>query len=70
MSMTAEKHVSESQLLTAEQVARLLAVSVKTVRRMTRRGELPRPVRIGRQVRWRLADIERFIKRLGANGGQ
>lgn len=61
---TDEQPCPQNGLVTIKRVAQLLGVSIKTVRRMTRRGQLPRGVKIGRQVRWKLADIERYIKRL------
>lgn len=60
----AETQPPQNGLVDIRRVAQMLGVSSKTVRRMTRRGQLPRAVRIGRQVRWKLADIERYIKRL------
>lgn len=44
-------------LLAADEVAQLLAVSPKSVRRMDLVGRLPRPVRLGRAVRWRHEEI-------------
>ncbi len=44
-------------LLDARGVAALLSVSVRHVRRMETAGELPRPVRLGRAVRWRRAEL-------------
>jgi len=49
-------------LLSAEAVADLLSVSVRTVRRMNASGEIP-IVRIGRAVRVRRVDIEALIGR-------
>ena len=44
-------------LLTIDDVATVLSVSTKTVRRMIGRGELPH-IRVGRQVRVRWEDLE------------
>ena len=53
---------SEDQLLTAQDVARLLAVSVRTVWRLRDAGDLPAPVRVGKHLlRWRRSDIESHI---------
>ena len=53
---------SGDRLLRVSEVARKLSVSGRTVWRMTDRGELPRPVRIGtRMVRWRESEIEAYI---------
>lgn len=51
-------------LLTARQLAERLGISLRTVWRWTRAGELPAPVRRGRVVRWKAADIDRFVRRL------
>ena len=45
-------------------VAEMLNVSSETVRRLTDRGAMPKPVRFGRAVRYRLSDLESWI----ANG--
>lgn len=47
-------------LWSARQVATRLGVSVDTVRRMTRKGEL-HPIRLGRTVRYRPEEIEAVI---------
>jgi excisionase family DNA binding protein len=52
-------HSAES-LLTPEAVARLLACSPKSVYAWAARGVLPR-VRLGRLVRFRPSDVNRFI---------
>ncbi len=52
------------QLLDAKQVAQRLSVSVKTVRRLLDKGELPAPVKIGRLLRWKEADIEAYMDHL------
>lgn len=49
-------------LLTAQGVAELLDVDVRTVWRMRDAGHIPQPLRIGRKViRWRLAEVEKWI---------
>ncbi len=53
---------SGDRLLRVSEVAKTLSVSSRTIWRMTDRGELPRPVRIGtRMVRWRESEIEAYI---------
>jgi excisionase family DNA binding protein len=49
-------------LLTAYEVAERLDISVRTVWRWTALGELPAPVRRGRVVRWKVADIEACVQ--------
>ena len=48
--------------LTTRDVADLLKVSEKTVRRLQRRGDLP-SFRVGSQVRFRRSDIEAWVDR-------
>ena len=52
-------------LMTSEQVADLMGVSITTVRRWERSGTLP-GVRIGRLIRFRAADVEALIDRHSA----
>ena len=49
------------RLLTAEEVAELLAVPVSWVRESTRSGAMPH-VRLGRYVRFDLANVEAWIE--------
>jgi len=48
-------------LLTAADVAGLLSVSLRTVRRLDITGRLPAPLLIGRAVRWRRAEIASWL---------
>lgn len=50
-------------LLTPQDVARRLRVSVRTVRRLRDRGKLPGAVMIGRQLRWRAASFGTWLRR-------
>ena len=49
------------QLMRADQVARTLGISVRQVWKLTSRGILPTPVRIGSSTRWRASDVRRVI---------
>lgn len=49
-------------LLTAEDIAAIARVSVRTVRRWSDGGLLPGTIRIASTVRWRRADIEAFLR--------
>ena len=51
----------EPLLLDLRAVARLLSVSPRTVGSMRSTGRLPAPVRIGRRVLWRRAEIVEWI---------
>ncbi len=48
--------------MTAKDVAAALRVSCRQVWKLTSCGRLPAPVRLARSVRWRAADIARFIE--------
>ena len=48
-------------LLTAEDLAGQLSCSPRHVRRMSDRGAMPAPVRVGRLVRWDRESIERWV---------
>ncbi len=46
----------------ANRLAELLDLSVRTIRRFDSAGKLPRPVRIGGAVRWRVAEITHWLE--------
>ncbi len=48
----------ESSLLTIQQVAALFQVNMRTIRRRVSDGTFPKPVKIGRSLRWNRADLE------------
>jgi excisionase family DNA binding protein len=48
-------------LWNVSEVAKVMACSTRHVRRMTDAGTMPSPVRLSSAVRWRRADIERWI---------
>ena len=49
--MTAQ-HIEEPELITDEDVAKLMKVSMRTVQRLAKRSDFPRPLQIGRIRRW------------------
>jgi excisionase family DNA binding protein len=49
------------KLLTVDDVAELLKVSTRHVWKLLSAGRFPQPIRIGRSVRWRRADVENWI---------
>ena len=65
-------HLPSLRLLSVNEVADLLAVSVRTVWRLLSTGRLPQPIRIGggRIVRWRHSDLQAFIAEQAAGGQQ
>lgn len=48
-------------LLNVDDVAALLSVSPRTVRRMADNGAMPRSLRLGSLIRWRRSDVDRWI---------
>ncbi|ADG68471.1 Prophage CP4-57 regulatory [Planctopirus limnophila DSM 3776] len=48
-------------LATAESVASMLSISLRTLWRMRSAGKLPAPVRVGKSTRWRVSDIQEWI---------
>ena len=51
------------RLITAEELAKLMNVSERTLWRLLSGGKLLKPVRIGRSTRWRLAEVEEWIQK-------
>lgn len=49
------------ELLTVDDVAKILRVSTRTVRRRWNKGEFPAPMRIGRLVRWHPDQIRDYL---------
>ena len=57
---------SEAELLTVRDVAEMLQISPRTVRRWREDGRLPRAIVIGGVTRWSRDDIVRFLEDLRA----
>jgi excisionase family DNA binding protein len=55
---------SDEVLLSLSEAAAILGVCVRSVRRSIDRGELPKPVRVGRAVRMFKSDIDTYLQRL------
>lgn len=51
--------------LTITEFAKILRVSVMTVRRLIHQGKLPPPLPMGRQYRWQVAAIEKWMAEEG-----
>jgi predicted DNA-binding transcriptional regulator AlpA len=51
-------------LLRVEDLERLLRVDARTIRRLWQRGQLPKPMKLGGQNRWRVEDINEAIEGL------
>jgi excisionase family DNA binding protein len=50
-----------SALLGIRAVARLLGCSSRHVTRLAKTGQIPRPVKLGRLVRWRRGELNAFL---------
>jgi excisionase family DNA binding protein len=59
---TQTKPADFEQLFTVQEVAKRLAISIATVWRLSKSGDLPKPVRIGRSVRWRASDLQNHLE--------
>lgn len=56
------KGISDARLVSAEELARILAISTRSLWRLRSAGQLPRPVKLGGSIRWRIDEVERWIK--------
>jgi predicted DNA-binding transcriptional regulator AlpA len=61
------EHAAPSPLLTADQLAALLQVDRRTLRRMEISGVIPRAISLGGAKRWRRAEIERLLNKAKAS---
>lgn len=52
------------RLLNLQDVAALMGVSVRTVRRRRDAGKMPPVVRNGKLIQWRKSDIERMLREM------
>ena len=58
-----ETHREQQPLAcSAQQLAHRLGVSLRHVRRMDSAGLLPKPVRLGRSVRWPVDEVQTWLK--------
>ncbi len=51
----------EPLAVSAQQLGRMLGISVRTIRTMDAGGKLPRPIRLNGSVRWIVTEIESFL---------
>ena len=63
--MAVQETEMSPELLTSQQVAEKLSVSVRTVWRLVASGRFPQPVRYNRKlVRWKNSEVMRYIESL------
>ena len=60
--MTADKALPAETLIDASTLAKKLNVHAVTIRKWQSSGRIPSPVRIGAAVRWRLVEIDAWIR--------
>jgi excisionase family DNA binding protein len=56
--------VSSNRLIDLSELAALLAVSERSVRRLVACGELAPPVKVGRCARWFEADVQTYLDKI------
>lgn len=61
MSTFTQQTESGSLALPAAEVAKLLNISLRHLHGLNARGALPRPIRLGRSVRWSAPEIRAWI---------
>ena len=52
---------SVAMLVRAKEIAAFLGCSPKHVRKLSERGEFPKPVKAGRLLRWSRQSVERWL---------
>src|SRR4051794_28091545 len=54
---------AEPLLVNATDVAKMLSISKTTLWRLRASGRLPRPIRLGGSIRWRVTEIRSWIEK-------
>lgn len=57
------------ELLTAADLCALLKLDARTLRVLRHEGRVPEPIKLGRSLRWRRAEIEEWIEEQGEGEG-
>lgn len=57
-----EINADQQLLVTAAQAARMLGISERHFYKLHSSGRVPRPIRLGRTVRWRAAEFEQWLE--------
>ena len=61
MEVQTETNSKKVVTLTAKQLSERLGISLRHVRRLDSTGKLPTPFRLGRSVRWSVAEIDNWV---------
>lgn len=51
----------EAELLNTREVSKLLSISPASVRRLDASGSMPKPIRLGKSLRWRRSELSSWI---------
>lgn len=62
-SESTKQSEESAMLVSAEKLAELLDISIRTLWRLRAAGKLPAPVRLGGSVRWRAQEVRAWIER-------
>ncbi len=61
MNITSHAPETECLALASADVAKLLQVSERHISSLNSSGRLPRPIKLGRSVRWNAAELKRWL---------
>ncbi|MEO0750354.1 MAG: helix-turn-helix domain-containing protein [Pseudomonadota bacterium] len=53
-----------TSLLTSEDVAARLQISIRQIHNLVSAGDFPPPMKVGRLNRWRALDVENYVEQL------
>lgn len=62
MSTTTHPREPEPLALTSAEVARLLEISERHLWTLNLTGRVPRPIRLGRSIRWNAAELREWLQ--------
>ncbi|MCY3002512.1 MAG: helix-turn-helix domain-containing protein [Planctomycetota bacterium] len=64
---TPAQRAATCELLTAADLCSLLKLDARTLRVLRHEGRVPEPIKLGRSLRWRRAEVEAWIAAQGAD---
>ena len=62
MTNEAKQRSNTPTLINANELAKILGISQRTIWRLIASGKLIQPIRIGKNVRWRLDQVNQWIE--------
>jgi len=62
--------VSELQLCSIRDIAKLMAIDVRTVYRRVAEKDFPRPMKLGHSSRWLVSEVAAYLERKKRERGQ